>query len=48
MAVQISVKDREEVVRELAILAEDLGVDLTPGNEGMFIEVAGPRMGAPG
>ena len=31
VAVQISVKDREEVVRELAILAEELGVDLTPG-----------------
>ncbi len=48
VAVHISAKHREEVVRELAILAEDLGVDLTPGYEGMFIEVAGPPMGAPG
>jgi len=40
VAVHISANRRDEVVDELAVLAEELGVDLTPGYEGMLVQVS--------
>ena len=39
VAVHVSPEVREELVGELAALAADLGVDLTPGHEGMVVEL---------
>ncbi|MFQ6028095.1 MAG: MBL fold metallo-hydrolase [Dehalococcoidia bacterium] len=39
VAVHLSPEHQEELVGELAVLAEELGIDLTPGHEGMLVEV---------
>ncbi|MFQ6027137.1 MAG: MBL fold metallo-hydrolase [Dehalococcoidia bacterium] len=39
VAVHLSPAHQQELVDELAVLAEDLGIDLAPGHEGMLVAV---------
>ena len=39
VAVHLSPEHHEELVGELAVLAAELGVDLTPGHQGMVVAV---------